>query len=83
MPWANNALIQSLRLQYNAALAAHSSSKRALIEARMGGTTPASELVATETAAKALLEDIRAKLLAQMTKAIAGDAHGQPPPPTV
>ena len=37
MPWANNAAIQSLRLQYNAALTAHSAAKRTLMEAMIDG----------------------------------------------
>ena len=37
MPWANNPKFSSLRMQYNAALAAHSAAKRALIEATVSG----------------------------------------------
>ena len=48
MPWANNASIQSLRLQFRAALTAHSESKRTLIEAMIDGTPPLPELIAAE-----------------------------------
>ena len=79
MPWANNPKISSLRMQYNAALAAHSAAKRALIEATVSGIKPSAELVDTATRASAALEDVRAKLLAEMTKAITGGEDVQPP----
>ena len=82
MPWANNATIQSLRMHYNAALTAHSDAKRNLLEAMIDGTSPLPELIATEAKAKASLEDIRAKLLAEMTKAITGGAEPEPPKQT-
>lgn len=76
MPWANNSTIDSLRMQYNAALSAHRDRHRAVIEARMQGSlSPA--LVENETRARQHLEEIRANLLAAMTRAIIGD---DPPP---
>jgi hypothetical protein len=83
MPWANNAVIQSLRMQYNAALTAHKASRLALMDARIGGVTPSAEVVDAEVKSSVLLEEIRAKLLAEMTKAIVGDPEGQPPPPKI
>ena len=82
MPWTNSPEIQSLRLQYNAALTAHSASKRTLLEAMINGATPLPELIAAEAKAKALLEDVRAKLLAAMTKAINSGAEPEPPKQT-
>ena len=79
MPWTNNAVIQSLRLQYNAALSAHSAAKRTLLDAMIDGATPLPELIAAEVKAKAVLEDVRAKLLAEMTKAINSGAEPEPP----
>jgi hypothetical protein len=83
MPWANNAVIQSLRMQYNAALTAHKASRLALMDASIGGATPSAEMVDAEVKSSALLEKVRAKLLAEMTKAIVGHSDGQPPPPKI
>ena len=80
MPWADNPLIESLRLQYNAALAAHRTAKRALIQARLAGAPPNHELVAAEKKSSALLEEVRAKLLAEMTKAITSGSETELPP---
>ena len=80
MPWADNPLIESLRLQYNAALAAHHTAKRALIQARLAGAIPMAELLAVEKKSSALLEEIRKKLLAEMTKAITSGSEIEPPP---
>jgi hypothetical protein len=82
MPWANNSLIQSLRLQYNAAMTAHKASRQALIGATIEGATPSAELVDAEARARTQLEDIRAKLLAAMTSAIMGSSEIEPPPQT-
>ena len=79
MPWTNNASIQSLRLQYNAALTAHKASRQAVVDAKMDGATPAASLIETERKANALLAEIRAKLLAEMTTAITGGTDVQPP----
>jgi hypothetical protein len=80
MPRANNASIESLRWQFNAALKTHSGSKRALIEAMIDGSPPLPGLIAAEAKAKASLEDVRANLLAEMTKAITGGSENDPPP---
>jgi hypothetical protein len=80
MPWADNPQIDSLRLQYNSALAAHRTAKRALIQARLAGATPMADLVAVEKESSAMLEEVRAKLLAEMTKAITGGSEMEPPP---
>lgn len=74
MPWSNNASIQALRMQYNAALAAHTSAKRALIDATITGAKPSTEIVETEKRTSVVLEGVRAKLLAEMTQAITGEA---------
>ena len=79
MPWTNNPSIQSLRLQYNAAIAAHSAAKRALIEAMMNAQTLLPELVAAEAKAASLLTEIRAKLLAEVTEAITGGIETKAP----
>jgi hypothetical protein len=79
MPWANNAAIQSLRWQFNAALAAHSQAKRTLMEAMIDGSPPLPGLIAAEAKAKASLAAIRAKLLAEKTKAIMGGSEPEPP----
>jgi len=80
MPWTNSPEIQSLRLQYNAALTAHSAAKRALLDAMIHGATPLPELIEAEAKAKAALEVLRAKLLAEMTKAITAGSENEPPP---
>jgi hypothetical protein len=80
VPWANNASIQSLRWQFNAALTAHSAAKRTLLAAMIDGTSPLPGLIAAEAKAKSVLEDVRAKLLAEMTKAITGGSESDPPP---
>jgi hypothetical protein len=82
MPWANNPLIQSLRMQYNAALTAHKSSERALLDARMMGTTPSIAMVEAEAKTRASLEEVRGKLLAAMTIAITGNSEADPPAQT-
>ena len=75
MPWTNNPSIDSLRQQYKAALTAHEACRRALIEAKASGATPSAQLVDAERAASALLQDVRAKLLTEMTKAIMGTSE--------
>jgi hypothetical protein len=78
MPWTNNSSIDALRLQYNAALTAHNAHRRSLIEARTSGATPSAELIDADRAASALLQDVRAKLLSEMTKAIMGNSETEP-----
>jgi hypothetical protein len=72
MPWANDPAIQSLRLKYNAAVAAHKDCSRALMEASMRGDLPTASLVDAETKARTTMNDVRAQLLAAMTQAITG-----------
>ena len=79
MPWTNNSSIQSLRLQYNAALTAHKVSRQMLIDAKADGATPSVELVDGEARAKAALENVRAKLLDAITNAIMGRSESDPP----
>lgn len=68
----SDATLQSLRLKYNAALAAHQGRMRALTEASMAGTAPSRELVEAEVRARRELDRARERLLAGMTEAITG-----------
>jgi hypothetical protein len=70
MPWSHDSATQSLRLTYNAAVAAHSNCVRALTEASMRGEGPSSALVEAERAARQSLEEARAKLHAAMASAL-------------
>lgn len=71
MPWTDDAAVRSIRLAYNAALAAHSSCARALNEATMRGEIPTSELIEAEKRALKQLNEAREKLHAAMASAIA------------
>jgi hypothetical protein len=68
------ATLQTLRLKYNAALAAHQGCTRALTEAMMAGTTPDKALVESEAKAREALNLARERLLAAMTQSITGEA---------
>ncbi len=74
-----DATLQSLRLKYNAALAAHQGCLRALREAGMAGTTPPAALADNEARARLELEQVRDRLLAAMTEAITGHKAGEAP----
>lgn len=65
MPWSHDATVQSLRLKYNAALAAHQSCAQALAEATMSGTATA-VLVEREARARAELDRAREAFHAAM-----------------
>ena len=70
MPWSNDKTVRLLRLAYNAAVAAHAGSARALLEAAMRGDTPTAELVERERRAKAKLEESRKQLHEAMARAV-------------
>jgi hypothetical protein len=72
MPWNKDAVIQSLRLTYNAAVSAHLACSRALTEATSRGDIPTLPLVEAEQKAKVRLEEVRAKLHRAMVSAISG-----------
>jgi hypothetical protein len=72
MPWSKDAVIQSLRLTYNAAVSAHFACSRALAEATLRGDVPTAPLVEAEQKAKARLEEVRANLHRAMVSAISG-----------
>ena len=78
MTGAKDATLRTLRLKYNAALAAQQGCTRALTEANMAGTTPSAELVAQEARARQQLEHAREQLRAAMTEAITGQKAGEP-----
>jgi hypothetical protein len=73
------ATLQTLRLKYNAALAAHQGCTRALTEAMMAGTTPDKALVESEAKAREALNLARERLLAAMTQSITGEAPAAEP----
>ena len=80
MPWSDNSTIQSLRLQYNAALAGYRACARRHMDARIQGLTPSLELLAeAETKARLELEAARTKLLAATTEVITGGVDFEPP----
>ena len=62
MPWTHDRDTQSLRLAYNAAVAAHSNCSRTLTEASMRGDIPSPALLEAERTARLRLEHARAKL---------------------
>jgi hypothetical protein len=70
MPWSHDQATQSLRLTYNAAVAAHADCSRALTEASMRGEAPSPALVEAALAARLKLEDSRARLHAAMASAL-------------
>ena len=72
MPWSHDATVQSLRLKYNAALAAHQSCAQALVEASLSGTATA-DLVEKEARARAELERARGAFHAAMAKFVTPD----------
>src|SRR5687768_1015237 len=79
MQGQNDATLQSLRLKYNAAVAAHQGCVRALMEASKAGGMPPSTLVENEVRARRELDRVRDGLLAAMTEAITGQKAGAPP----
>ena len=80
MTGGNDATLQSLRLTYNAALAAHQGCMRALTEASMAGTSPSAASVESEARARHELDRARGRLLAAMTEAITGQRLTRPAP---
>ena len=78
MKSANDTTLQSLRLKYNAALAAHQGTLRALMEATMAGKPPAA-VVDNEARARLELARVRDRLLAAMTEAITGHKADEAP----
>ena len=81
MPWSHDQSIRTLRLTYNAAVAAHANCSRSITEARMSGQAPSPELVEAEANARTTLNDTRAKLLAAMTEGITGGVEADLPFP--
>lgn len=80
MTRAKDAKLQTLRLKYNAALAAHQGCARALTEAMMAGTSPAAALIESEAHAREALNQARERLLAAMTESITGEPPAAEPP---
>ena len=78
MPCADNSTIQSLSVNYTAALAGYRACARALMDARIEGIIPSSHLVNAEETARLELEAARAKLLTA-TEVIAGGVDFEPP----
>ena len=72
MSWSNDPHVQSLRLRYNAALAAHQDCARVLTEASMGGHVPAAGIVERETRARAELVRAREELFGAMAALVTG-----------
>ena len=72
MPWSHDPTVQSLRLKYNAALAAHHESMRTLNEASMSGSPLSAAAVEKEARARAELERARAQLYDAMAAIVAG-----------
>jgi hypothetical protein len=84
MTGATNATLRARRLRYNAALAAHQSSARALNEALASGKRASPEMIRDEAKARAELERARTALLEAMTDSITGVPAadpGEPPAP--
>jgi hypothetical protein len=79
MKGQTDATLQSLRLKYNAALAAHQGCLRELIDASMAWETPPAALVEKEARARLELDRVRDGLLAAMTEAITGHRAGAAP----
>jgi hypothetical protein len=79
MPWNDDSVIRSLRLTYNAALAAHLARSRALAESVMRGEHPSPTLVGAEEAAKIRMIEARSKLYAAMATAMNGKPLDLPP----
>ena len=79
MPCADDSTIQSLSVNYTAALAGYRACARALMDARIEGIPPPSHLVNAEEIARLELQAARAKLLAATTKVIAGGVDFEPP----
>jgi hypothetical protein len=77
MPWSNDTTVQSLRLKYNAAVAAHQSCAQALAEAGLAGNVPTEGLVEKEARARAELDRARQQLHAAMA-AVAGRSDALP-----
>ena len=75
----HEATLQTLRLKYNAALAAHQGCTRALTEAMMAGAGPDKALVESEAKAREALNLARERLLAAMTQSITGEAPAAEP----
>ena len=81
MPWSHDQSIRTLRLTYNAAVAAHANCSRSITEARMSGQAPSPDLVEAEANARIKLNEARTKLLAAMTESITGGVEADLPFP--
>jgi hypothetical protein len=81
MTGATNAIIRARRLRYNAALAAHQGSARALNEALASGKGASQEMIRAEANARAELDRARAALLAAMSESITGIPAAEPAEP--
>jgi hypothetical protein len=73
MPWQIDPAMQTLRLTYNAAVAAYADASRALAEALMRGDSPTAHVIETERKAKLRLDEARRKLHQAMKSGITGD----------
>ena len=70
MPWNDAPTIQTLRMTYNAAVAAHASCTRALTRVALSGEQVQPGMVAAEMKAKARLVEARQKLHTAMALAM-------------
>jgi lysozyme family protein len=80
MPWNSDPAMQSLRLAYNAAVAAHAGCARALTDAALRGEQPTPAMVEAAANAKARLTATREKLHAAMALAMAPGGTASKPP---
>ncbi|HET7609591.1 MAG TPA: hypothetical protein VFL84_12995 [Gammaproteobacteria bacterium] len=77
MPPVAQAVLQELRMRYQAAYTAYQACVRAVTEATMSGSTPSSMLLEQEAKALGALTKTRASLLAAMAED-AGAAESMP-----
>jgi hypothetical protein len=71
MPWNSNPAMQTLRLRYNAAVAAHADRLRALTDASLRGEEPSPAMVEAVAKTKARLTEARDRLHTAMAQAMA------------
>ena len=76
MPRATEAVLQELRMRYQAAYSAYQACVRAVTEATMSGASPSPTMLEQEAKALGALTELRAKILAAMA-----DAEGAAAPP--
>jgi hypothetical protein len=74
MPLVSEAMLQELRMRYNAAHTAYQACVRAVSEATMSGSFPSARLLDQEAKALGALTKARAALLAAMAGAGRGES---------